>query len=307
MTTTINCCNINAFDYACDISAPENPASAYPEATDPYGSRNIAETIFLISSNFFLIFPIVYAYFWKKDYIRVYTNLFALIFSCFFHLCKTQNKTDGFCITSFCLLRTYDYIFSLSLLLSLIFLIVEYIILHVLCKKEDEQHKNINLQEDELIQGNTKETNLFIQNRTHVQILTLLLNGLLINILLNQTVFCASSLMIYFFLIIIGQGFLFHLGFSLLFYFSSSSSKSDSNKKKHYSCCTFSSRTSSSLYEEITIKKLGNTLIGILLVGLAFIFFLAREYFDIYYYWLFHSLWHILAGLGQIYFLMIVE
>lgn len=283
-TSTINCCNVNAFDYPCDLNNPDNPASKYPESTDPYGSTNALETSFLILSNFFLIYPALYALKYKNDMLRFDLNILALIFSCFFHLCKTKNDNVGVCIVSFCLLRTYDYIFSTSLLLSLLFLLEEYIIIKWIGHGKGKAHNELTL----------KKYRYFLFN---AQIIILIFNGLILNILFNKTHLCSSTYSTYIFLIIIGSAFLINFVVTGFLYNFTTCEIFEKEKNEETSSLIYPTRN----------ENWGIFLLGTILTVVALVFFLTKDYLDSNYYWLLHSLWHTFAAIGQILFLKLFD
>lgn len=73
------------------------------------------ENLFLIGTNLFLLFPIVKA-FRLKRHTRTFVFGGAMIASIVYHACKTF---DGIaCLTHFCVLRSYDFFFSVLVLVS---------------------------------------------------------------------------------------------------------------------------------------------------------------------------------------------
>jgi len=278
-TNTINCCNVNALGYECVVLSSGIPAGIdgglfqRNSPTDDFGSLDLYQTIILVVSNLVLLLPAFKAAL-LGNWSRVFLNFMAMIFSMWYHLCKTKSVSGGICVLNFCTLKNLDYSFSNTLEISLIFFLFPFII------EEEEDYS-------------TKERlhskkDIFIRKYAHIESFILISFFFIIFILLDSTFFCSGQHSMALFLIMSGSALLITLiGHCIITRLVFVSERIQNNYWGEY-------------YANWNrVNFIVGTIFAILAVG----FFIVEDYISKDYYWITHSLWHILAALAQVFYL----
>lgn len=232
-------------------------------ATDEFGSLELYQTIFLVLSNLVLLIPAFKAFI-IKNYSRVFLNLLAMFISSAYHLCKTSNNNSGgLCFLPFCTLKSLDYAASNTLLISLIFFILPFTI--------EEFNTGDNIKQDK------KEKKLLKKIRFIEDYILLCYFGA-IYLILNSTILCSGKkLFLVFIIFIISSLFIAIVG--------------------HFIILKIAGKNTYMTYNRT------NLFIGFTLAAIAILFFFIEDYMNKKYYWIFHSLWHIIASISQIFLL----
>lgn len=254
-TTQIDCCHVNTFGETCGTSVPEN--------YDVFGGANVIQTCTLVLSNLFLVHATYKAFYMRLYDIGIIT-LVALLWSAFYHLCKSQAGGGNLCLLPFCMLKHLDYASSTTALIR--------VVLHVFLPVPLKLIKNNKFTIIRL-------WNKFVRGQEKIFIASIYI---FILILLQSTIFCSGTRNGGLFALMLGLTFgliLFEL-FMLFIWLQ------------------FTDTTIKEIYSDAGYNW-PNLILGLFFGVVAIVLFFIEDATNVAAYWYLHSLWHVFAALSQ--------